>query len=70
MKKRVSLGCNLVLFICILGVIFGIYCIVTTPISFPYLSVAFTWIMIWCIVAKYTLKKKKSMIHETQTNET
>lgn len=62
-------GCHLILFVCALGIAFGIYCVATTPLSFPYLCVALTWAMIWCIVAKYTLKRKKSLANITQTNE-
>ncbi|WP_352400370.1 hypothetical protein [Anaerotignum sp.] len=69
MNKLTSLGFCLILFVCVLGVGFGIYCVVTTPFSFPYLWVALTWIIIWCIVAKYALKKKKVLAAKTEANE-
>ncbi|WP_313526262.1 hypothetical protein [Anaerotignum sp.] len=69
MNKLTSFCFYLVLLVCALGVGFGIYCVVTTPFSFPYLWVALTWILIWGIVAKYALKKKKTLATKTEVNE-
>lgn len=68
MKKFTSIIFKFILFVCVLGVAFGIYCIATTPFSLPYFFVAFTWILIWCAVAKYILKKKKTLAAGSQTN--
>lgn len=64
MKFLATIGYYPVLVICALAVLFGFYCLATTPFSLPYLLVAFTWIMLWGIVARYLTKKRKELTAE------